>query len=67
MNQRIQLPENITHNQRYDIHKFEMSEDGGDTWERVKLPANSLPYHQCVLMGRWDEIVDGVLMMYRKV
>lgn len=43
--------------------KVELSQDGGKTWETIRVPWNSLPYHQVQLLGTYEE--DGNL--YRKL
>jgi hypothetical protein len=37
------------------LKEFELSEDDGKTWTKVRLPFNSLPYHQCMLLGHFEE------------
>lgn len=41
---------------RYNpIHQFELSQDGGKTWEKLKLPPNCHPYRSCLLFGSYEE------------
>lgn len=44
-----------SHNSRRSEVTFEMSLDGGKTWEELKLPPNCTPYHQCMLLGVYRE------------
>jgi hypothetical protein len=46
---------------------FELSQDGGKTWETLRLPWNSHPYVECVKYGTYEETIDGKTNMYRKV
>jgi hypothetical protein len=43
--------------------KVEFSQDGGKTWEVIRLPFNCKPYHQAQLLGEYRE-GDNV---YRRV
>lgn len=47
--------------------EFELSQDGGQTWTKLRLPWNSHPYQECVKWGHYEEINDGKTNMYRKV
>ena len=46
-----------------DYNRVELSEDGGETWESIRLPSNSLPFHQVQLLGHYEEDDN----MYRRV
>lgn len=43
---------------------IEMSTDG-EAWEEIKLPPNSLPYHQAFRFGEYHDTVLGVY--YRRI
>jgi len=46
---------------------IEMSIDNGE-WEYVRLPEQSLPFHQTNLLGEYTEVLPtGEVVEYRKV
>jgi hypothetical protein len=38
-----------------DPSRVEFSQDGGQTWETIRLPFNCLPFHQVQLLGTFEE------------